>query len=148
MTDEDIVASVVSTEDPGSSEGEDEVPVKKVKISTLRTYIDALLDYTTYSKYPEIPSHYNSLRMVREIIIKEQYSGGTQTKVSSFFTPVRPQSAPNQTPASGPAPASPQPGTSGQSSSPAPAPASPLPASPDIDDSMPMLSGAEEDDLE
>ncbi|MPC87167.1 hypothetical protein E2C01_082019 [Portunus trituberculatus] len=78
------------------------MPVK-VKMSTLRTYIDALLDY---SKYPEITSHYNSLRMVREIIIKEQYSGGTQTKVSSFFTPIWPQSAPSQTSAS-------QPGTSG-----------------------------------
>ncbi|MPC59064.1 hypothetical protein E2C01_053079 [Portunus trituberculatus] len=106
------------------------MPVKKVKMSTLRTYIDALLDYTTYSKYPEIITHYNSLRMVRKIIIKEQYSGGTQTKVSSFFTKVCPQSAPIQTSASGPAPASPQ------------------PASPDIDDPMPMLSGAEEDDLE
>lgn len=107
MTEDDIVASVTNPEEENSSEDEDEVPVKKVKLSTLRTYIDALLDYTTYSTIPETSSHYGSLRMLRELIIKEQHQGGRQTKVTNFFSPVRRPTSP------APAPDSPEPGPSG-----------------------------------
>ena len=85
MTENDIVASVTNPEENSS---EDKVPVNKVKLSTLRTYIDALLDYTTYSTIPETSSHYGSLRMLRELMIKEQHQGGRQTKVTHFFSPV------------------------------------------------------------
>ncbi|KAK3883463.1 hypothetical protein Pcinc_012239 [Petrolisthes cinctipes] len=49
------------------------------------TYVDALLDYTTYSELKKTAS----LRMLCENIIKEHHMGGHQLKVSSFFTPHR-----------------------------------------------------------
>ena len=46
-TADDIVTSVINPEEENSSE--DEMPVKKVKLSALRICIDALLDYTKSS---------------------------------------------------------------------------------------------------
>ena len=69
ITENDIVASVTNLEKENTSKDEDGVPVKKVKFSTLRIYLDALLDYTTYSTIPETSSHYVPVRMLREITI-------------------------------------------------------------------------------
>ena len=88
ITKNEIVAFVTNPKEKNSSEDEDEVLVKKVKLSTLRIYIDALVDYTIYSTIPETTSNYGSLRMLREIIIKEQHEVGCQTKVTNFFSPV------------------------------------------------------------
>ena len=65
FTDAEIAASVVQgNENDSDSDIEEDIPVKKVKLSTLRTYVDALLDYTTYSSLAETSSHYGNLRML------------------------------------------------------------------------------------
>ena len=40
--------------------------------NTLRTYVDALMDYSSYSQLPEMAHHSGSLQMIKELIIKEQ----------------------------------------------------------------------------
>ena len=57
----------------------------------MRTYIDALIDYTEYSKIEEANAYYGSLRMLREIIIREQHIRGKQLKLRSFFAPHHPR---------------------------------------------------------
>ena len=78
LSEVDIVASVVISEEKSSDE-EETMKVPKVKLSTLRTYIDALIDYSSYSQLPEMAHHYGNLSM-----------GGSQTKISSFFGPHHP----------------------------------------------------------
>ena len=95
MTKEDLAASVSKPEGENSSEDEDEVPVKKVKLSTLRIDIDGLLNYTTYCTIPETSSQFGSLRMLRELIIKEHHQVGSQTKDINFFSPVRRPTSPH-----------------------------------------------------
>ena len=56
------------------------IEVPKVTLSTLRTYIDALIDYSTCSQLPEMAHQYGNLRMIRKLIIKEQHMEGCQTK--------------------------------------------------------------------
>ena len=85
LSEADIVASVVVSEEEESSDEEETMKVPKVKLSTLWTYIDALIDYSSYSQLPEMAHHYENLRMIRELIIKKQHMGGSQTKISSFF---------------------------------------------------------------
>ena len=46
MTEDYIVASLTNLEKENNSKDEDKVPVKKAKLSTLRTYIDAMLGYS------------------------------------------------------------------------------------------------------
>ncbi|KAK3866774.1 hypothetical protein Pcinc_027710 [Petrolisthes cinctipes] len=70
ISEAEIAAKVKEEKNTGESE------CQKVKLSTLRTYVDALLDYTTYSKLKETASYYATLRMLRENIIKEQHMGG------------------------------------------------------------------------
>ena len=90
LSEADIVTSVVAGEEEESSDKEETMKVPKVKLSTLRTYDDALIDYSSYSQLPEMAHHYGNLRMIRELIIKEQHMGGSQTKISSFFGPCHP----------------------------------------------------------
>ena len=40
-----------------------EIQVKKIKLSTLLTYVDAFIDYTEYSMIEEANAYYGSLRM-------------------------------------------------------------------------------------
>ena len=105
ITKNEIVAFVTNPKEKNSSEDEDEVLVKKVKLSTLRIYIDALVDYTIYSTIPETTSNYGSLRMLREIIIKESHQVGRQTKVTNFSPVCRSTS---------PASDNPEPGAKGE----------------------------------
>ena len=90
LSEADIVASVVISEEEESSDEEETMKVPQVKLSTLRTYIDALIDYSSYSQLPEMVHHYGNLRMIRELITKEQHMGVIQTKISSFFGPRHP----------------------------------------------------------
>ena len=71
----------------GVSTDDEEIAVPRKKLSTLRTYVDALIDYSSYSQLPEMAHHYGSLRMIKELIIKEQHMMGRQRKITSFFTP-------------------------------------------------------------
>ena len=57
ITENNIVASVTNPKEENSNEDEDEVSVKKVKLFTVRIYIDALLNYTSYSTILETSSH-------------------------------------------------------------------------------------------
>ena len=72
LSEADILASVVVSEEEESSDEEETMKVPKVKLSTLRTYID----YSSYSQLPEMAHHYGNLKMIRGIIIKEQHMGG------------------------------------------------------------------------
>ena len=89
MTEDDIMAFVTKPEEENSSEVKDKMPIKKVKSSTLRICIDALLDCKAYSTISETSWHYESLWMLRELIINEQHQVGGQTKINNFFPPVR-----------------------------------------------------------
>ena len=82
LTEVDIVTSVVTAEEEESSDKE-----KVMEVKEKWTYIDALIDYSTYSQLPEMAHHYGNFRMIRELIIKEQHIRGHQTKISSFFDP-------------------------------------------------------------
>lgn len=53
LDDDDIIASVKDLPDSDSSDAEDDIPVKKEKLSTIQCCVDTLLDYTIYSKVPE-----------------------------------------------------------------------------------------------
>ena len=86
IAEENIVAFVTNPEENSS---ENEMPVKKVKLCTVKIYIVALLDYTTCSTIPETSSFYWLLRMQKELIIKEQHQVGRQTKVTKFSSSVR-----------------------------------------------------------
>ncbi|KAK3889625.1 hypothetical protein Pcinc_006390 [Petrolisthes cinctipes] len=93
---DEIAAEVTEGDKEESSDDDDEeLQCKKVKLSTLRSYMDVLIDYTTYSKIKETEAYYNNLRMLRELVIREQHMGGTQTKMDSFFASqaaaIRPQ---------------------------------------------------------
>ena len=90
FTTEQIAAQVVDGGKKDSSDDE-EIQVKKIKLSTLRTYVDVLMDYTEYSKIEEANPYYGSLCMFREIIIREQHIGGKQLKLSNFFAPRHPR---------------------------------------------------------
>ena len=81
LSEADIVTSVVAGEEEESSDEEETMKVPKVKLSTLRTYVDALIDYSSYSQLPEMAHHYGNLRMIRELIIKEQHMGGSQWRI-------------------------------------------------------------------
>ena len=85
LSEADIVASVVVSEEEESSDEEETMKVPKVKLSTLRTYIDALIDYSSYSQLPEMAHHYGNLRMIRELIIKEQQMGVAKPKLAAFL---------------------------------------------------------------
>ena len=86
LSEADIVSSVLGEEEKESTDDE-EIAVPRKKLSTLRTYVDALIDYSSYSQLPEMAHHYGSLRMIKELIIKEQHMMGRQRKITSFFTP-------------------------------------------------------------
>ncbi|KAK3876830.1 hypothetical protein Pcinc_018404 [Petrolisthes cinctipes] len=102
------IAAQVTQDDNVSSEDEDKVQHKKLKMSTLRSYVDALLEHTEYSQLEKTSSYYTTICMLRESIIKEQHMGGRQLKLYSFFTPGRnPQPGPSNQP-------DPQPGPSNQ----------------------------------
>ena len=58
--EDNSVVFVINLKGKNTSEDEDEVLVKKVKLSTLGYYIDALLDCTIHSTIPETSSHYRS----------------------------------------------------------------------------------------
>ena len=60
-----------------------------MKLSTLRTYINNLIDCSGYSQLPEMAHHYGNHRMIGELIIREQDMEGSQTNISSFFGPRR-----------------------------------------------------------
>ena len=90
LTEVDIVASVVAGEEEESSDEEEVMEFSKVKLLTLQTYINAPIDYFTYSLLPEMAHHYGNLRIIREVIIKEQHMGSCQTKIISFFGPYCP----------------------------------------------------------
>ena len=77
------VASVVVSEEEESCDEEETMKVPKVKLSTLRTCIDALIDYSSYSQLPEMAHHYGNLRMIRKLIIKEQHMRDSQTKIQN-----------------------------------------------------------------
>ena len=64
MTEDDTVAFVTNPGEENSCE--DEVPVKKVKLSARRTYVHALVDYTTYSTNSGTSLHYGSLKILRD----------------------------------------------------------------------------------
>ena len=82
LTEVDIVTSVVAAEKEKSSDEEEVMEAPKVKLSTLRTYIDALIAYSTYNQLPEMAHHYGNLRMIRELIIKEQHMEVTKPKLA------------------------------------------------------------------
>ena len=80
------MSSVLGKEEKESTDDE-EMVVPRKKLSTLRTYVDALIDYSSYSQLPEMAHHYSSLRMITELIIKEQHIIGCQRKITNFFAP-------------------------------------------------------------
>ena len=82
LTEVDIVTSVVAAEKEKSSDEEEVMEASKVKLSTLRTYIDSLIAYSTYNQLPEMAHHYGNLRMIRELIIKEQHMEVTKPKLA------------------------------------------------------------------
>ena len=62
-----------------------QILLSKSKVLSLRTYGDAVVDYSLYSQL--LAHHNGNLRMVRELVIKEHQVGGRQTKISDVFTP-------------------------------------------------------------
>ena len=82
LTEVDIVTSVVAAEKEKSSDEEEVMEASKAKLSTLRTYIGALIAYSTYNQLPEMAHHYGNLRMIRELIIKEQHMEVTKPKLA------------------------------------------------------------------
>ena len=90
LTEVDIVTSVVAAKEDESSDEEEVMEVPKVKLSALRTYIDALLDYSTCSQLPEMAHYYGNFRIIQEAYYQKAAHGDRQTKISSFFGPRRP----------------------------------------------------------
>ena len=86
LSEAEIVSSVLGKEEKESTDDE-EMVVPRKKLSTLRTYVDALIDYSSYSQLPEMAHHYSSLQMIKELIIKEQHMIGCQRKITNFFAP-------------------------------------------------------------
>ena len=80
LAEADIVTSVVASEQEESSDEEEAMEVPKVKLLTLRTYINALINYSSYSQLSEVAQHNGNLRMIRELIIKDQHIGGRKAK--------------------------------------------------------------------
>ena len=88
LTKVDIVTSVVAAEEEESSDEEGMMEVPKVKLSTLQTYINALIDYSTYIQLPEMVHYYKNLRMIRELIIKEKHMGVAKPKSAASLVHV------------------------------------------------------------
>ena len=65
MTEDDVAASVVGDEDEESISNDEEMIVPRLKLSTLQTYVDTLIDYSSFSQLPEMAYHYQNLRIVR-----------------------------------------------------------------------------------
>ena len=84
LSEADLVSLVLEEEKESTDDKEMTVPRKK--LSTLRTCVDALIDYYSfYSQLPEMAHHYGNLRMIVELIIKEQHVMGRQRKITNFF---------------------------------------------------------------
>ena len=65
LTEADIGSSVLEEEEKVSIDDEEMAVPKKI-LSTLRTYVDALIDYySSYSQLPEIAHHYGILGMIK-----------------------------------------------------------------------------------
>ena len=79
--------SYVLGEGEKESADDEEMAVPRKKLSTLRTYVYALVDYSSYNQLPEMAHHYGSLRMIKKLIIKEQHMMRRQRKITSFFVP-------------------------------------------------------------
>jgi hypothetical protein len=63
-----------------------ESTIKKKIFSSTRDGIDAVTNYVDSSTNKKL-QHYEHLRTVREILIKEQQQRSVQTKLNSFFKP-------------------------------------------------------------
>ena len=66
LSEAKIVSSVLGKEEKESTDDE-EMVVPRKKLSTLRTYVDALIDYSSYSQLREMAHHYSSLRMIKRV---------------------------------------------------------------------------------
>ena len=71
LSEADIVLSVLGEEKKDSIDDE-KMAVPREKLSTLRTYVDALIDYSSFIQLPTMAHHYGSLRMIKDLIIKEK----------------------------------------------------------------------------
>ena len=116
LGESEIAEAIINPEEHHSSSDEEDVPIRKHKLATVRQSVEILLDYTTYNTRPECQSHYSNLRMLREKIIREQYEGGKQMKITGFFKPTPGTSGTQEPPAT---PHEPTPGTSGTQDPPA-----------------------------
>ena len=66
------MSTVLRGEEKDSTDNE-EMAVPRKKLSTLHTYVDALIDYSSYSQLPEMAHHYGSLRINNSICdVKER----------------------------------------------------------------------------
>ena len=66
--------------------------------------IDTILKYVDVTSNREIQGYYHHLCTLRELIIPEQYQGGKQLKLDSFFKPVPHENNPDSTTAPPPSP--------------------------------------------
>ena len=86
LSEADIVSSKLEEEEKESTDNK-QMAVPRKNLSTLGTYVDALIDYSYYSQQPVMAYHYGCLRIIEELIIKEQHMMGRQRKITNFLVP-------------------------------------------------------------
>ena len=86
---EETEESVLDSDQPGeskSNDSEDKLVVRQ-KMSQVRDCIDTLVQYVDATNDRDIKGSYEHLCTLRDLIIRQQYQGGKQLKLDSFFKP-------------------------------------------------------------
>ena len=87
LTEEKIASSVVmaSALEEGSDNELHEFTIKKKLLSCARNSVDAVISYVGSSINRELQTCYEHLRIVREILIKQQQEKSVSTELDSLF---------------------------------------------------------------
>ncbi|KAG7176850.1 putative Tigger transposable element-derived protein 7-like 82 [Homarus americanus] len=85
LTEEEIVDSVHEAADDFDDDEENEDEPPKIKVPEARDCLDTLIKFTHQTKDEKIVAYYNHLWHLMELVIQEQRSKVTQTKIDTFF---------------------------------------------------------------
>ena len=99
LTESEIIDSVTKVEsDNDGSDDDDEQTSFSIKLTTARSYCDALIQLIDIRSKDFSHDAYYNLRAVRREIIELQHASGKQTKISSFFRSRTPTPTPEPQP--------------------------------------------------
>jgi hypothetical protein len=92
LTEEEIAADVIkdsAMEEESDNELNElkEFTIKKKLLSSARDGTDAVINYVDSSTNQTLQEFYEHLRIVKNILVKEQQQRSVQTKFDSFFKP-------------------------------------------------------------